>query len=223
MMEADSRQGQCWRCGADAGDALVCPGCEAVQPLPADLDYFGALGLPRRLALDVADLERRYHQASRALHPDRFQTASPREQELSLAASALINRARRTLRSPVARGRYWLELHGDRLGDDNKRVPPTIAAEVFETQEKLEELRAAGAGPAAAAVRDEVRALHDGLVERLRAQTDELEARYGAWNGDGDLAELKRRLSEIAYLTTLLGDLEVALGGEEARGTDRRH
>ena len=223
MTEADSRQGECWRCGADTRDALVCPGCEAVQPLPADVDYFRALGLPRRLALDVADLERRYHQASRALHPDRFQTASPREQELSLAASALVNRARRTLRSAVARGRYWLELHGDRLGDENKRVPPAIAAEVFETQEKLEELRAAGSGPAAEALRQEVRALHDGLAVRLRSQTDELEARYGAWNGDGDLAELKRRLSEIAYLTTLLGDLEAALGGEETRGTDRRH
>jgi len=222
-MEAGSRQGTCWRCGAEARGALVCPGCDAVQPVPADLDYFGALGLPRRLALDVADLERRYHEALRALHPDRFQTATPREQELSLAASALINRARRTLRSPVTRGRYWLELHGDRLGEDNKRVPPTIAAEVFETQEKLEELRAAGSGPAAEALRGEVRALHDGLARRLRAQTDELAARYGAWNGDGDLGELKRRLSEIAYLTTLLGDLEVALGGEETRGTDRRH
>ena len=222
-MEAESRQGACWRCGAEPRGALVCQGCDAVQPVPADLDYFGALGLPRRLALDVADLERRYHQASRALHPDRFQTASPREQELSLAASALINRARRTLRSAVTRGRYWLELHGDRLGEDNKRVPPAIAAEVFETQEKLEELRAAGSGPATEALRCDVRALHDELARRLRVHTDELDARYAAWNGDGDLAELKRRLSEIAYLTTLLGDLEVALGGEETRGTDRRH
>lgn len=221
-MQAES-QGRCWRCGAKVRGVLVCPGCAAVQPVPADLDYFGALGLPRRLALDVAELERCYHEASRALHPDRFQTAAPREQELSLAASALVNRARRTLRSPVTRGRYWLELHGDRLGEDNKRVPAAIAAEVFETQEKLEELRAAGSGPAADSLRREVHALHDELALRLRAQTDELEARYGAWDGNGDLGELKRRLSEIAYLTTLLGDLEVALGGEETRGADRRH
>jgi len=222
-MDAETRQCSCWRCGAETRGALVCSGCEAVQPVPAELDYFAALGLPRRLALDAADLERRYLDASRALHPDRFQTSTPREQELSLAASALVNRARRTLRSPVARGRYWLELHGDRLGDDNKRVPTAIAAEVFETQEKLEELRAAQGGPAAAALRGEVRALHDALAARLRAQTDELDACYAAWNGSGELAELKRRLSEIAYLTTLLGDLEVALGGEENRGTDRRH
>lgn len=222
-METESVQGACWRCGAEARGALVCPGCAAVQPVRADLDYFGALGLPRRLVVDVADLERRYHEASRALHPDRFQTATPREREMSLAASALVNRARRTLRSPVTRGRYWLELHGDRLGEDNKRIPPAIAAEVFETQEKLEELRAAGAAPAAEALRGEVRALHDDLAQRLVALTAELDPRYAAWNGDGDLVELKGRLSEIAYLTTLLGDLEAALGGEESRGTDRRH
>src|SRR5512145_768110 len=121
-MTADSRQGACWRCGVAARGALVCPGCAAVQPVPADLDYFAALGLPRRLALDAADLECRYLEASRALHPDRFQTSTAREQELSLAASALVNRARRTLRSAVTRGKYWLELHGDRLGEDNKRV-----------------------------------------------------------------------------------------------------
>jgi len=222
-MEAGPLPRDCWRCGAEPREQLVCTRCGAVQPIRAELDYFTALGLPRRLAVDVADLERRYLEASRLLHPDRFQTASSREQELSLAASALINRARRTLRSPVARGRYWLELHGDRLGDDSKRVPPAIATEVFETQEKLEELRAAGTGAAAETLRGEVRALHDALAERLRDRTDELDGRYAAWNGDGDAAELKRRLAEIAYLTTLLGDLEVALGGEETRGTDRRH
>lgn len=222
-MDAQTRQGSCWRCGAETRDALVCAGCQAVQPVAADLDYFAALGLPRRLALDTADLERRYLDASRALHPDRFQTSTPREQELSLAASALVNRARRTLRSPVTRGRYWLELHGDRLGDDNKRVPAAIAAEVFETQEKLAELRAAKSGSDAEALRGEVRTLHDELAARLRAQTADLDRSYAAWNGDADLVELKRRLSEIAYLSTLLGDLEVALGGEENRGTDRRH
>src|SRR5207244_305948 len=93
--------------------------------------------------LEVPRGARRDHAASRAVHPGRFQTASRRERELSLAGSAAVNRAYRTLRDPVARGRYWLELHGARLGDGSPQVPPAIAAEVFETQEKLEELRAA--------------------------------------------------------------------------------
>ncbi len=199
---ADTRQ-ECWQCRAERGAALVCPRCAAIQPLSADADLFTVLDLPRQLTLDPADLERRYHAASRAVHPDRFQTASRRERELSLAASAAVNRAYRTLRDPVARGRYWLELHGARLGDGGPQVPPAIAAEVFETQEKLEELR--------------------GFTTRLGTLRDELCALYASANGGApSLDELKRRLSEIAYLRTLLGDIEDATG-EGLRGTDHRH
>jgi molecular chaperone HscB len=189
--------------------------------VPPDADLFAVLGLPRRLALDAADLERRYHEASRAVHPDRHQTASARERELSLAASAAVNRAYRMLRDPVARGRYWLELHGTRLGDEGPRVPPAIAAQVFETQEKLEELRAAGAG--SEALRREVQVIREGFAARLAALRDELGARYQAANGgEPSIDELRGRLSEIAYLGTLLGDIEETIE-EGSRGTNHRH
>ena len=219
MRAAGNTRRQCWKCRAEHDAALVCSRCAAIQPLSADADLFTVLGLPRKLVLDLADLERRYHAASRAVHPDRFQTATPRERELSLAASAAVNRAYRTLRDPVARGRYWLELHGARLGDGGAQVPPGIAAEVFETQEKLEELRAA----ASPELRREVEALGAGFTARLGALRDELCALYASANGDAPpVEELKRRLSEIAYLRTLLGDIEDAMG-EGLRGTDHRH
>jgi molecular chaperone HscB len=194
-----------------------------VQPLPPGADLFAVLGLPRRLTVDAADLERRYHAASRAVHPDRHQTASDRERELSLAASAAVNRAYRTLKDPVARGRYWLELHDTRLGDDGPHVPAGIAADVFETQEKLEELRHAGEGSAADALRREVHGIRQRFAGRLTALRDELLARYADGNGAGvPLDELKRRLSEIAYLRTLVGDIDATMG-EGFRGTDHRH
>src|SRR5207244_1203163 len=179
-----------------------------IQPLPADADLFAVLGLPRQLALDLPDLERRYHAASRAVHPDRFQTAGPRERALSLAASAAVNRAYRTLRDPVARGRYWLELHGNPLHVENKEVPAALAAEVFEAQERLEELRTSPTPE----LQDEVTRMRDAFAARLRVRKNDLSGLYAGPNGDGLLRELKRRLSEIAYLRTLLGDIEAALG-----------
>jgi len=216
-MEGSKHQDrQCWRCGAAVAAGLLCPGCEAPQP-PPDGDLFSVLGLPRRLAVDGEELERRYHAASRALHPDRHQTAEARARQLSERASAALNRAYRTLRDPVARGRYWLELHGNPLHRENKEVPPALAADVFETQEKLEELRSS----ATPVLRDEVRRLHDALVARLAGLEADLSRLYAGANGDGMLQELKRRLSEIAYLRTLLGDVEEALG--EVSGTHNRH
>jgi molecular chaperone HscB len=208
---------QCWRCGADggadAGAGLVCARCEAPQALPSGVDLFAILGLPRGLVIDAADLEQRYHAASRAVHPDRHQTSDAKARELSLAAGAAVNRAYRTLRDPIAAGRYWLELHGERLGNEN-RVPPALAALVFETQETLEELRdAGGSGP----LRDRVVAVKGELMGRLASLQSELTAHYAEWmavdpGAPPVIAELKRRLSEIAYLRTLLADVDAALG-----------
>jgi molecular chaperone HscB len=204
------REGDCWRCAERIGLSAFCSSCEAPQPLAPEADHFVVLGVPRCLDLDGAELERRYHEASRRVHPDRHQTAGPREQELSLAASAALNRAYRTLRDPVARGRYWLELHGDAIGLDNNRVPPALADLVFDVQEQLAELHA-GRGDTGA-----VRVARGALAERLAILGAGLEARYrGGDDPDSPaaLADLKCALSEVAYLRTLLRDVDAGLGG----------
>src|SRR5438094_395294 len=82
------------------------------------------------------------------------------------------------------------------------------------------EERRAAASPE---LRREVEGLRDGFTGRLGVLRDELCARYASANGGApSLDELKRRLSEIAYLRTLLGDIEDAMG-EGLRGTDHRH
>ena len=208
---ADAHDDACWRCTAPTGRRLACPACEAPQPLPHDVDRFAVLDLPRRLTVDRADLERRYLEASRAVHPDRHQTADARARELSLAASAAVNQAYRTLRDPVERGRYWLALRGEELGRDNNKVPPALAELVFETQEALEDFRSGGTS------REAVAATHATLDARHDALVEELVGRYAAWDAADPAAkpvldELKRRLSEIAYLGTLVEDVDEALG-----------
>jgi molecular chaperone HscB len=217
MMRVETRDHECWHCSRRTGLTLVCLHCEAPQPLPAAADLFSVLGLPRRLVVEPRDLEDRYHAASRAVHPDRHQTANERGRELSLSASASVNRAYRTLRDPVARGRYWLELHGTPLAERNNQVPPELAALVFETQEQLEALRGSGG---AAAERRAVEAVRGELDARLAGLSVELEERYVTWDAANPgapaaLAELKRRLSEIAYLSTLRDDVEETLAGRE--------
>ena len=105
--------------------ALICPDCGA--PLGAELDFFAALGVPRKLVLDPRELERIYHEAGRRIHPDRFATGTPAVRQASLKSTALLTRSYRTLRDPVSRGRYWLELIGEKLAENNKRVPPELA------------------------------------------------------------------------------------------------
>jgi molecular chaperone HscB len=210
-MLATRQDDACWRCGERPASGLACPACDAPQPLDPGLDLFAVLDLPRRLIVTREDLERRYLDASRAVHPDRHQTADDRTRALSLAASAAVNRAYRTLRDPVERGRYWLELHGEPLGRDNNVVPPALAELVFETQEALESFRSNGGD------RAEIAHTYTELEARTARLVRDLESRYAAWDEAGPasppaLTELKRRLSEIAYLATLVDDVDEALG-----------
>ena len=207
---------RCWRCQSEVPAAAFCPRCEAIQPLPAHLDYFRVLGLERNLRLDEAALSSRYYELSRRLHPDLYQTASAQEQEASPNNIALVNRACRTLRDPVQRGMYWLELHGEKLGTNNNRVPPQLASLVFSVQEQLEELRDARRAGKEAEVDSALTGIQARLGERLAGTQAALVRHFSDWQdqtGESSstsalLAELKSVLSELAYLRTLLRDVE---------------
>lgn len=133
-----------------------CSACGKVQPA-VPVDYFTFFGLPRKLNLDTAKLERDFYELSRKLHPDLFARAENQEQEWSLQQSSQLNDAYRTLRDPIKRTQYLLRLEGVELEEQSKTatekarqtgevkkqvVPPDLLEEIFELNMQLEELRA---------------------------------------------------------------------------------
>jgi len=144
----------CWSCGAMRA-AHFCGSCGKVQP-PAPVDYFTFFGLPPKLNVNVAALEKDFYELSRKLHPDLNARAGSQEQEWSLEQSSLLNDAYRTLRDPIKRTQYLLRLEGIELEEQSKTateqaratgevkkqiVPPDLLEEVFELNMQLEELR----------------------------------------------------------------------------------
>lgn len=186
---------------------------------PDSGDHFEVLGLPRRLVVDQDALAKRYYALSRRYHPDFHQTGTTAERVVSLRRTAAINDAYKTLRDPVARGRWWLEHNGRRLGS-SPEVPSDLAMLVFEVQEVLDGLRA---DPGHASNREAQERL--GEVESGRARRIEaLERNFARWDALPERAspeplldELQRLLAEISYLTTLLRDIERTMEICEAR------
>src|SRR4030088_2830386 len=144
----------CWSCGAMLA-APFCQACGKIQP-PAPVDYFTFFGLPRKFNLDVAAVEKDFYELSRKLHPDLNARAGSKEQEWSLQQSSLLNDAYRTLKDPIKRTQYLLQLEGVELEEQSKAatdqaratgetkkqiVPPDLLEEVFELNMQLEELR----------------------------------------------------------------------------------
>ena len=209
---------RCWRCQDEHTPQVFCPACGALQPLPPDIDYFTVFGLARDPMLDEQALANTYYDLSRQLHPDLHQTGAAEEQEASLQNTAVLNRAYRTLRDPVQRGQYWLELNGEQLGKENNKVPPDLALLVFEVQEQLaavREAQSAGTDGALGGRKAELTQVRDDLDDRMRGLQQKLAANFSKWgqtNGLSELlGELKRVLSDMAYLRTLTRDVEKSL------------
>ena len=121
----------CWSCAVAHNDStLFCPHCSKIQPPPGG-DFFSVFGLKPRLNLDLPALETEFHRLSRKLHPDRFARAARNEKEWSLADTALLNDAYRTLKDPIRRTEYLLKLHGaeiESFGDHRIAMAFAIAA-----------------------------------------------------------------------------------------------
>src|SRR5215467_6153557 len=109
-------------------------------------DFFAIFDLPRKLWIEMSELEQKFLQMSWKLHPDNFVNASEEERELSLKRSSELNDAYRTLRDPIARVEYLLAIEGERKeGEKKQQAPPELLEEVFELNESLGELREAKA------------------------------------------------------------------------------
>ncbi|WP_142849705.1 Fe-S protein assembly co-chaperone HscB [Telmatospirillum sp. J64-1] len=131
----------CWSCkGPVAGRALFCSTCGAIQG-PGNLDHFTRLGLPRRFAVEQAELDRQYFGFQRRLHPDRFATRSPREKALSQVQATALNEAYNTLKDPLKRAAYLLRLSGRKVDVESAGTidDPQLLMESMEMREALAE------------------------------------------------------------------------------------
>jgi molecular chaperone HscB len=186
-------------------------------------DFFSFLGLPRKLRIDMPDLEQRYRALSRQFHPDYFYNAPPAERRAALEKSSYLNDAYRTLKSPVARIEYLLKLEGLAAGgpqDPSRHVPPALLEEVFALNEELDEVREQKASGAPA---DAWRARLDRARQPIEAKRVEHEAQLqelaGRWDAVADneaangdrravLEALRDRVLERNYINNLLAGIE---------------
>jgi len=166
--------------------------------MPATIDFsrdhFELFGLPKGFAVDAARLDQRFHELQREVHPDRFATASDSEKRLSMQRATRLNEAYRTLKSPLHRARYMVELAGVDAGmETNTAMPAAFLAEQMEWREALEEAADSSA--------------LDGLERKLSL---ELKLRYAAIEAEfdrGDHTAAVASLRQLMFLEKLRDDI----------------
>ena len=210
----------CRHCGAGAPTEVhFCPQCERILTLTRHGDYFSFFGLPRKLVVDLADLDVRFRRLSRQFHPDYFYTASGPERLASLERASYLNDAYRVLRQPLDRAEYLLKLEGlPSVGthQDAQELPAGVLEEMFALNEELDEIRAAreaGASPEQLGAR--IEAARRPVEERAARQEAQLEALFLRWDKQVDeqaprdvqratLESIRGLLQERSYIANLI-------------------
>jgi len=203
---------ECRDCGGGAPiDAHFCPQCTKILSLGRHGDYFSFLGLPRKLNLDAAELERRFRTLSRQFHPDFFYNATLAERRASLERSSYLNDAYRTLKDPIARLQYVLQIEGLAAAgpaEATKQVPPALLEEVFALNEELDEIRdLRGRGVPAEEWQGRLERAREPIEAKRReheAQLQDLAARWDAGGGPEVLKALRDQFLERNYIHNLL-------------------
>jgi len=200
---------ECWSCAVAHNEStLFCPHCSKIQPPPGG-DYFSVFSLVPKLDLDLGMLEHQFHKLSRKLHPDRFARASANEKDWSLADTALLNDAYRTLRDPIRRTEYLLKLRGAEIGEehagkdrkDPSRVPADLLEEAFDLNMQLEEMRMSkkmgDADPELQTGLEQARKKYNDMLDGVDS---DLRAQWQVWDNGDDPARKESEKKMVSLL-----------------------
>jgi molecular chaperone HscB len=165
-------------------------------------DHFSLFGLPSRQGLDAAELDARFRELQAQVHPDKYAHAGDADQRLSMQWATRVNEAYQTLKSPLKRARYLLQLRGhDARIESNTAMPMDFLIAQMELRESVEAAKV-GADDAA------LEATRRALLAEIRQEHARLQQLIDV---DGDFQSATELVRQLMFKDKLLEDIDDAL------------
>ncbi|NYT52178.1 MAG: Fe-S protein assembly co-chaperone HscB [Candidatus Vesicomyosocius endoextente] len=102
-------------------------------------NYFELFSIEPDFNINIINLNAKYQQQVAKFHPDKFVTSNAKERSLALQNTSLINTAFDTLKSPLNRANYLLELNGiDAFDEKYTQMDAKFLMNQIELRENLE-------------------------------------------------------------------------------------
>ena len=103
------------------------------------INFFTLLQLPEAFVIDLKKLDQNYQNIQKEIHPDRVAHLNDETKLASIKKTAQVNDAYQTLKSPIRRAEYLLELNGINSHDEKyTAVPQAFLMQQMEWREALE-------------------------------------------------------------------------------------
>lgn len=165
-------------------------------------DYFALFGLARAQGIDAAALETRFRDIQAQVHPDKHTQGSDANQRLAMQWATRVNEAYQTLKSPLARARYLLQLQGhDAQVESNTSMPMEFLVAQMELREAVAEARVGADDTALDGLRRTLVAEMKGEYQRLQELIDTRQ----------DFAVAAELVRQLMFQEKLLHEIDDAL------------
>ena len=157
---------------------------------------FELFAVPARFAQDRAQLDARWKELQREVHPDRFAAQGVAAQRVAMQWSARINEAYQRLKDPQRRAAYLCELNGAPIeAENNTAMPPEFLMQQMDLRERLDDAHTAEA-------LDEISAestqLARDLLQKIEQQLD----------GQQDWPGAAQSVRALMFLDKLAADID---------------
>ena len=157
--------------------------------LPAN--YFELFEIPVSYEVDLGQVQQRYRELQKAVHPDKYASAGAQERRISMQQTSLINQALHTLKHPVERAVYLLQLTGVDFSMDNQTtMDAAFLMEQMEMREKLETVREL----------DDPLAELDQMTTAVRDNMDSMAAEFSQAYKSGELDQAREAVRKLQFL-----------------------
>jgi molecular chaperone HscB len=169
-----------------------------------DRDDFELFGLPRRYALDRAELDERRRALQGEVHPDRFAADGAAARRAAMQWAVRVNEGYLRLKEPLARAAYLCELNGAPIAaEDNTAMPAEFLMQQMAWREALDD----------AVTPEAVERLAATLEAQRQAAYQELAASLDARM---DFAAAAQQVRALMFVERFAADVEQRLQAREA-------
>jgi molecular chaperone HscB len=156
-------------------------------------DYFEMFQLDREFDLDLTILAERFRELQKSVHPDKFVNASETEKRVSMQWTVQANSGYDTLKEPLARAIYLLELSEVKI-ETNPVLDPGFLMEQIEFREELEDIGEA----------DDALSALDGFKLRVKEVMSAIESSFASAYGKEKFKAAEQEVYKLQFMKKLL-------------------
>ncbi len=132
-------------------------------------NFFELFELPVSYDVDLGQIQKKYMDLQKQVHPDKFANASDAEKRLSMQQTSWLNEAQTTLKDPVLRATYLLKLKGTDINLENETtMDAAFLMQQLEMRERLEHIKK----------EDDPLSALDAMAKELKTSTQDMMAAF---------------------------------------------